>query len=107
MPPGGRRIPKRRLPSTARRPECRRLGGCISDSTATGPVENWFGPHFHLLHPALRALPSRPSRLTGPVRVAFGKGLGRRLGMMLARKLGVPPREGEHDMEVRIYSDAA
>jgi len=67
-------------------------------------VETWFGDAFAQLHPLLQELHRSGGSLGGTVEVRLGTGLAGWAGRRLARKLGVPPRDGTASMRVAIYS---
>jgi hypothetical protein len=67
-------------------------------------VEAWFGDAFAQLHPLLQELHRSGGVLSGTVDVRLGTGLAAWVGQRLARKLGVPPRNGSASMRVSIYS---
>ncbi len=76
-------------------------------SIAQSPsAQNWFGSAFEQLHPQLQALHRDGGTLHGKVEVGFGSGIGRVVGKMLARRLGVPPPRPGNTLEVTIYNDA-
>lgn len=69
-------------------------------------VEAWFGKGFAELHPLLQHLHREGGVLSGPVQVAFGRGLAGFLGKRLASRLGVPANNGTHHLQVSIRSEA-
>jgi hypothetical protein len=69
-------------------------------------VEHWFGDGFARLHPQLQQLHRQGGLLRGPLVTELGTGLGRWLGSILARRMGVPAPSPANRLEVRIHSDA-
>jgi len=68
-------------------------------------VTRWFGPEFPSLHPLLQRLHKQGGKLQGKVAVRFGSGIAGWLGRRLARRLGIPPREGEYPFSVHIWHE--
>lgn len=65
-------------------------------------VSRWFGPGFRQLHPLLQELHLHGGVLAGTVEIALGQGLARPFGEAIARKLGIPPQPGPHELRVDI-----
>lgn len=72
----------------------------------TGLVDAWFGPAFAQLDPRLQRLHTDGGSLRGTVTVGFGRGIGRLLGIRLARRLGIGAAEGALPFRVAIHSTA-
>lgn len=67
-------------------------------------VEAWLGEAFHDLHPMLQNLHRSGGVLLGTVDIRLGKGVACLLGKRIARKLGIPPKEGVVPLAVSIFS---
>jgi hypothetical protein len=69
-------------------------------------VEAWFGKAYARLHPRLQKLHRRDGVLRGPVEVRLApRGLARRVGERLRRRLGLPPPGPGHELEVRVVHE--
>lgn len=71
-------------------------------TSASNPVQDWFGAQFQSLHPLLRALHLQGGTLRGTVHIHMARGMPGLLARWLARQLGLPPEPGAHDFEVTI-----
>lgn len=67
-------------------------------------VKDWFGDQFNKLHPALQQLHRIGGRLTGDVKITYGRGIAGVLGRRLAKKMNFP-NEGLHQLSVNISHD--
>lgn len=68
-------------------------------------VKKWFGAEFDRLHPLLQNLHTTGGRLTGDVKISYGKGLAGIIGARLAKKMELP-QEGVHLLVVSISHDS-
>ncbi len=68
-------------------------------------VEAWFGSAFQRLHPQIQQLHQHGGTLNGLVDVRYGTSLGKILGRVLAKRLGLPSPNSDNTIEVEIYSD--
>lgn len=62
----------------------------------------WFGSNFTRLDPLLQSIHRHGGLLRGPVAVSFGHGLAGAMGRRIARRFGIPPEAGQHQLEVTI-----
>lgn len=68
-------------------------------------VEAWFRSAFERLHPQIQLLHRHGGTLNGYVDIRYGTGLGRIIGMILAKRLGLPSPSPANSLEVEIYGD--
>jgi hypothetical protein len=66
-------------------------------------VRSWFGGQFTDLHPLLRNIHLHGGALTGKVEIQMGHGLGKWLGIAIARKFSIPANSGLHLFKVNIF----
>ncbi len=69
-------------------------------------VSHWFGATFGALHPLLQNLHLRGGQLEGSVDIDIGRGLGRFVGVALARQFSLPDTSGAHPFAVTIFHGA-
>lgn len=77
----------------------------MSESPGETATSAWFGTNFARLHPRLQALHREGGVLRGAVMISFGRGLAGVVGRRMARKLGIPTRGEDHQVEVSIHHD--
>lgn len=65
-------------------------------------TQQWFGEYFSQLHPSLQKLHTHGGSLSGDVQIEFGTGISGFFGRKMAKKLGVPTEEGNHQLQVTI-----
>lgn len=70
---------------------------------ASTEVSRWFGAEFAELHPLLQNLHLHGGVLSGAVDVRVGRGVGKFIGGILARKLLIPAGTGSHAFLVHIF----